>query len=285
MARTTWETSDLRARRLQAASRVTVLKVMAMREMATSESLRHVPTGRLALLAQRMSVVFASTSTWYRFVRERGWRRPTLRIHPHAPVEGVRAERPNQLWHIDTTLLRLLDGTRVYLHAVIDNFSRRILAWKATTKFCGGNSVGVLLHAHRSVEAGSPPPTLMVDDGTENLNAQVDALVERGILNRVLAQSEVRFSNSIIEAWWRQLKHNWLFLNDLTTLSKLQDLVAFYVVEHNTRIPHAAFNGQTPDEMYFGTGATFPDDLAHRRARAREARMEVNRARRCVTCA
>ena len=34
------------------------------------------------------------------------------------------------MWHIDTTVIRLLDGTRAYLHAVIDNFSRRILAWR-----------------------------------------------------------------------------------------------------------------------------------------------------------
>jgi transposase InsO family protein len=35
------------------------------------------------------------------------------------------------MWHIDTTVIRLLDGTRAYLHAVIDNFSRRILAWRS----------------------------------------------------------------------------------------------------------------------------------------------------------
>jgi transposase InsO family protein len=34
------------------------------------------------------------------------------------------------MWHIDTTVIRLLDGTRAYLHAVIDNFSRRILGWR-----------------------------------------------------------------------------------------------------------------------------------------------------------
>ena len=265
--------------------RMTPTEVLTMRQMATSEDLRHVPTGRLALLAQRSGAVFASTSTWYRFVRERGWRRPRLRIHPERPTEGVRAERPNELWHIDTTLLRLLDGSRVYLHAVIDNFSRRILAWKVSTTFCAGNSVAVLVHAQRSVEAGSQPPTLMVDDGGENLNAQVDALVERGVLHRVLAQSEVQFSNSMIEAWWRQLKHNWLFLNELDSLKKLHSLVAFYVSEHNSRIPHAAFDGQTPDEMYFGTGTNVAADLARRRSLARSDRLEANRAKRCLTCA
>jgi putative transposase len=41
---------------------------------------------------------------------------------------GIRADAPNELWHIDVTIIKLIDGTKAYLHAVIDNFSRRILA-------------------------------------------------------------------------------------------------------------------------------------------------------------
>ena len=83
----------------------------------------------LALRAQRMGTLFASPATWGRLIRERGWLRPRARIHPATPKEGIRATSPNEYWHIDVTVIRLLDGTRVYLHAVIDNFSRRILAW------------------------------------------------------------------------------------------------------------------------------------------------------------
>jgi putative transposase len=95
--------------------------------LATSQAYRHVPTGTLALLAQRLGKVFASPSTWYRLIRDQQWRRPRQRIHPAKPKIGIRASHPNQIWHIDTTLIRLLDGSRAYLHAVIDNFSRRIV--------------------------------------------------------------------------------------------------------------------------------------------------------------
>jgi hypothetical protein len=77
--------------------RLTPAEVMAMRRVATSEEYKHVPTGRLALLAQRLSIVFASTSTWYRFVKERGWRRPTFHIRAH-DEEGHRGlNRPVHL--------------------------------------------------------------------------------------------------------------------------------------------------------------------------------------------
>jgi len=250
----------------------------------TSPDLRHVPTGRLAVLAQRMGAVLASASTWHRLVRERGWRRPRLRVHPQKPRVGVRATRPNELWHIDTTLIRLLDGPRVYLHAVIDNFSRRILAWRLLEKFDPASSVEVLVEAGRQVAPAGAPPTVLVDGGVENKGG-VDDLVESGVLKRVLAMTELTFSNSMIEAWWRSLKHGWLFLHPLDTAATVRRLVGFYVAEHNGRIPHSAFEGQTPDEMFFGTGASVPDQLAAARKAARRARLEANRAQQCAVCA
>jgi hypothetical protein len=135
------------------------------------------------------------------------------------------------------------------------------------------------------VGAEGPTPTLVADDGVENFNAKVDALVESGLLRRVLAQTDILSSNSMIEAWWRPLKHNGLFLNTLDTIARLRTLVEFYVDEHNAKIPHSAFQGQTPDEMYFGKGADVPGTLAARREAAREARLAANRASRCASCA
>ena len=95
---------------------------------------------------------------------------------------------------------------------------------------------------------------------------------------------EVTFSNSMIEAWWRSLKHHWLYLNQLDTLAAVERLVGFYVQQHNSVMPHSAFRGQTPDEMYFGTGTRVPDDLADARLLARHARIASNRALRCEDC-
>ena len=124
---------------------------------------------------------------------------------------------------------------------------------------------------------------MLADAGVENVNAQVDELIHTGILRRLLALTELKFSNSMIEAWWRSLKHQWLFLHslDVTTVRRL---VAFYVDEHNRVLPHSAFRGQTPDEMYFGTGDAVPTALTARAATARRTRGEANRSASCETC-
>ena len=104
------------------------------------------------------------------------------------------------------------------------------------------------------------------------------------MLNRVLAQVEVAFSNSMIEAFWRSLKHQWLYLNSLDSIERLRTLVAFFIEEYNTQMPHPAFSGQTPDEMYFGTAVDLPAELAAARSKARGERLAANRAMSCNQC-
>ncbi|MCG3133002.1 MAG: hypothetical protein HMLKMBBP_00088 [Planctomycetes bacterium] len=264
--------------------RLTHAEVSEIRSMTTAAEYRHVSTGKLALLAQRLGRVVAAPATWCRLVRERGWRRPRQRVHPRPPRVGIRAARPNEIWHIDTTVVRLLDGSRVYVHAVIDNLSRRILAWRVADRFDPGVTASLLVDAGRHLGAEHSPPMLLADSGVENLNGAVDALVNDGRLRRVLAGTEIDSSNSMIEAFWRVLKHQWLFLNRLDTADAVRRLVAFYVEEHNRRLPHSAFDGQTPDEMYFGTGGHVPAVLEVAKSAARRRRLEVHRAARCAVC-
>ena len=264
--------------------RLTSPEVRAIEDMVTSPEYRHVPTGTLAILAQRLGKVWASPSTWYRLVRLHGWRRPRLRVHPAKPKIGLRTTRANEMWHIDTTVIRLLDGTRAYLHAVIDNFSRRILAWRVADTFAPVNSVTVLLEASRAAAPSDTAPVVLSDAGVENVNAQVGELIHTGVLRRLLALTELKFSNSMIEAWWRALKHQWLFLHSLDSVTTVRRLVAFYVDQHNRVLPHSAFRGQTPDEMYFGTGDAVPTDLRSGAAAARQARVAANRSTSCEIC-
>jgi putative transposase len=125
---------------------------------------------------------------------------------------------------------------------------------------------------------------VVADSGSENVNREVDAILVEQELTRVLAQVEVTFSNSMIEAFWRSLKHSWLFLHALDNFTARGRLIEFYVEAHNTVMPHSAFDGQTPDEMFFGMGDSVPSELAVARDRAREERMKANRAAGCGVC-
>lgn len=104
--------------------RLTFNEVQEIGDMVQSTQHRHMSIRGLALHAQRIGRVFAHPSTWSKLIRERGWRRPRLRLYSAKPKVGLRTQAPNETWHIDVSLLKLLDGTKAYVHAVIDNFSR-----------------------------------------------------------------------------------------------------------------------------------------------------------------
>jgi transposase InsO family protein len=255
-----------------------------MRKMVESDDHRHMSLRALALHAQRIGKVFASPSTWYRLVRTAGWRRPRIRVYPAKPKVGIRARAPGELLHLDVTIIRLLDGTRAYLHAVIDNYSRRILAWRLEDRLGSGGTCRILREAVVQLNDCPGNAVIVADSGSENVNGDVDDLLDGEKLTRVLAQVEVTFSNSMIEAFWRSLKHSWLYLHSLDSIAALRRLVEFYVKAHNEVMPHSAFEGQTPDEIFFGIGDELAKRLSAARETAREERMKENRAARCDVC-
>jgi transposase InsO family protein len=185
---------------------------------------------------------------------------------------------------LDVTIIKLLDGTRAYLHAVIDNYSRRILSWTLEDRLGSGGTCQILREAAVQLITRSRETRVVADSGSENVNGEVDDVLRDEELTRVLAQVEVTFSNSLIEAFWRSLKHSWGYLHTLDNFTTLGRLIEFYVTAHNEVMPHAAFDGQTPDEMYFGTGGAVPAELATARDTAREERMKANRSAGCGVC-
>jgi putative transposase len=185
---------------------------------------------------------------------------------------------------LDVTIIKLLDGTRAYLHAVIDNYSRRILSWRLEDRLGRGGTCQILSEVAIQL-TNCPAHTIVIaDSGSENVNRAVDDALGAEDLTRVLAQVEVTFSNSMIEAFWRSLKHSWLYLHSLDSLAALRRLIDFYVKAHNEVMPHAAFQGQTPDEVFFGIGDDIASKLAEARCMARDKRLTENRSAACGAC-
>jgi putative transposase len=101
-------------------------------------------------------------------------------VHPAKPKVGLRTTRSRRDVAHRHHRLRLLDGTCLNLHAVIDNFSRRILAWRVADAFAPVNSVGELVEASRGAAPAATTPVMLEDACVENANAEVDELITTG---------------------------------------------------------------------------------------------------------
>jgi putative transposase len=183
-------------------------EMQAVKAMVISKQYRHMPIRTLCYHAQRIGKVIASPGVWYKLIRLHQWKRPRMRLYPKKATIGIRATKQNEIWHIDTTIIRLLNGTKAYLHAVIDNYSRKILSWTVADHMDIESTCTVLLEAAKFLESkDSKTPTLICDSGIENVNGKIDELILSGLFMRILAQVEVAFSNSMIEAFWKYSSH------------------------------------------------------------------------------
>lgn len=94
----------------------------------------------------------------------------------------------------------------------------------------------------------------------------------------------MEYSNSMIERFFLSLRHQWLYFHHLDNISSLRKLVAKYVHEHNEVIPHSAFMGQTPSEVYSGQASDLPEHLSQKIKEAMKKRIEANRKMACEDC-
>jgi len=269
----------------QQPAKLTFAEEQKMRNLIESHELRHFSIRALAMHARRIGALFASESTWRRTIHAKGWIRPKQRVHPGSPRIGIRASRVGELLHVDVTVIKLLDGTKVFLQAVMDNFSRKILAWRISTKLEPRRTGELIKQAAAELrKAGARGTNLLADSGVENVNADVDEALKTTGIGRILAQIEVSHSNSMVEALWRQIKHAWLFINRLDSLATVERLVAFYVEQHNSVIPQWVLKGRTPDEVFRGEAVDLPERLREAHRVAIRDRIEANRRLSCDSC-
>ncbi len=279
---------DLSSCPLTSPSRLTAGEVFVMHQLFFSPEYLHMPVKALAIFASRTGRLFVSAGTWYRTINARGWDRPRKRLYPARPRIGVRASLPNEIWHVDTCVITLLDGTRAYLQAVIDNLSRMILAWAVEPTRDALNTRALLIEAAQNVNSGVIP-TLVSDEGSENVNNAVYDLLAAGKLfpERVtheIAQVTVSYSNSMIEAFFRSALHNFLYMHHLDTIAAVRRLVAFYVEQHNLVMPHNALKGRTPFEVFHGLNPDLPAQLRAAQKNALQERIAYHRSLTCDTC-
>jgi len=238
------------------------------------------------LLRNRGELV-VSNSSWFRIIRELKLEREKRICHHIKPKLGVRADRPNQILHVDISVL-IFNGFRAYLQVVRDNFSRFVLAYHVSEKY-GAEYTSNLLKA--ALESGEKfgyfgTPKLYSDKGSENVNAEIHDLNCMNVINHILAQVDIHYSNSMIEALFHQLKNRYLYFKDIRHFNALLRHLEFYITEHNEIIPMAALGGATPLAAYKNPEVVIIDPAKERDMvdQALLNRMAFNQSLQCSVC-
>lgn len=180
-----------------------------------------------------------------------GWKRPRKEKRKKQIRIGIRAKQPNEIWHLDFSYFILPNKTKCFIQTVIDNYSRYVIAWQILESY-DGSKTGFLLKTaiDKTFITKSGNLQLVVDGGSENKGPIVRRLEDLRHFKKFVAQLEISYSNSIVEAVFRSLKHNYLFHREINSITLLRKHSDFWFQEHNEIIPHCSFAGETPAERF-----------------------------------
>jgi len=199
---------------------------------------------------------------------------------------GIRAATPKEIIHADVCVYRPMDYTKTFIYFIVDNFSRMILGWKISNEYKSSIMLDNLRKVYDKyfLENQNPATVLIVDDGIENKGFVCSAIKNQEIhINRMVAQKDIRFSNSMIEAVNKRMKYDFLFRNQLLDFDHTRRFLETAVEQYNNR-PHSALFGLTPHEVFHGAK---PDKnlFKNQKEQAKMLRKAENKALSCDNCA
>lgn len=181
------------------------------------------------------------------------YRRPnTSRRHAGHPIypyllRNRVIERPNEVWAMDITYLPMSRGF-VYLAAVLDWTTRRVLAWRLSismnTDFC-------IEAVEEALAKYGTPEIFNTDQGSQFTSAEFTGLLtQNGIAISMDGKGAWR-DNVFVERLWKTIKYEEVYLHAYDTVSEAKAGLARYIDFYNRRRPHRALDGRTPDAVYF----------------------------------
>ncbi len=171
---------------------------------------------------------------------------PGHRVYPYL-LRKLTVDRPNQVWASDITYIPMARGF-VYLVAIIDWFTRKVLSWRLsntlTTDFCVEALEEALLKFGQ-------PEIFNTDQGSQFTDIEfTSALKARGI--RISMDGKGRWrDNLFVERLWKSVKYEEVYLHAYDTVSAARSGLTRYFQFYNMRRPHTALDRRTPDEVYF----------------------------------
>jgi putative transposase len=171
---------------------------------------------------------------------------PGNKIYPYL-LRGVTVDRPNQVWAMDITYIPMARGF-VYLAAVIDWFSRRVLAWRLSIDM----AVDFCLEAvEEAIARHSTPDIFNTDQGSQFTSlAFTGLLTDNGIAISMDGKGAWR-DNVFVERVWRSVKYEEVYLRAYDSVGQARASLGRYLDFYNCKRPHSSLDGCTPDRAYF----------------------------------
>ena len=173
--------------------------------------------------------------------------------HPKYPylLRNVVVERPNQTWAADISYIPMRHGF-LYLFAVLDWFSRKVLAWRLsnslTTDFC-------IDAVEEALGNFGVPEIFNSDQGCQFTNVDFTTMLkERGIAISMDGKGAWR-DNVFVERFWRSIKYEEVYLRAYESASEARHFIGRYIAFYNAERPHSAHGGKTPEAAYSLTAA------------------------------
>jgi putative transposase len=171
------------------------------------------------------------------------------RAHPVYPylLRNRTITRPNEVWAMDITYIPMARGY-VYLAAVMDWASRRVLSWRVSvsmdTRFC-------IDAVEEAIAKYGCPDIFNTDQGAQFTSAAFTSLLHQQGIQISMDGKGCWRDNIFIERLWRTLKYEEIYLHAYDSVSAAVAGIERYLTLYNTRRPHSSLNDQTPDAAYF----------------------------------
>lgn len=219
-------------------------------------------------------VEVSASSVQRRWVAKRAAARRTAVKRPPAGKPEVKADRPNETWSWDMTYIRL-GFFYVYLFAIIDVYSRKIVGWHLTFHATVANMQvawdNALVNEGLAGNPDAPMPQALSDRGVQmKCKSARNYFSILGII-QLFSRCHTPTDNAWIESWFNTLKNSWLKYKDYGSFSALRGLVAEFVEFYNVRRAHGSIGMVTPEQKHNGTAVGI---IARRQERCRSARAQ-----------
>jgi putative transposase len=173
---------------------------------------------------------------------------PGHKIYPYL-LRGLTVERANQVWAMDITYIPMARGF-VYLAAVVDWFSRRVLAWRVSitleVDFC-------LEVVEEALARHGKPEIFNTDQGSQFTSTDFTGLL---LENKIAISMDARGAwrdNVFVERLWRSVKYEEVYLRAYGTVAEARRLIGQYLDFFNHKRPHSSLGARTPDHVYFSS--------------------------------